>query len=95
MMKLIAGTHAEVREFLLHYLEGELPALKRMQFRLHLLLCPACTDYLRTYDSSVKLARSYLSDPPPQELVELTLKFLDERLPEPGGAAPPAGPGRR
>ena len=79
MMKLLMGTHAEVREFLIDYLEGQLSLLKRAQFRLHLLLCVDCEAYLRKYDSSVKLARHYLSDPPPDELVELTLRFLDAR----------------
>ena len=92
MMKLLMGTHAEIREFLIHYLERELPLLKRLQFRLHLFLCRSCGDYLRKYDTSVKLARNYLDDPPPEELVDLTLRFLDERIPEkkanpePGGA---------
>jgi hypothetical protein len=89
MMKLLAGTHAEVREFLIDYLEHALPLLKRWQFRLHLLLCKDCADYLRRYDTSVKLAQSYLSDPPPPELVELTLKFLEQRLPGPDGAPNP------
>jgi hypothetical protein len=93
MIKLLAGTHAEVREFLIDYVEHALPPLKQMQFRLHLLLCKGCTDYLRRYRTSVDLARSYLSDPPPEELVELTLKFLEERRadaqPGPGGAARP------
>ena len=79
MMKILVGTHAEVREFLLHYLEHELPLLKQLQFRLHLLLCPRCTAYLRQYRASVELAQAYLDDPPPEELVELTLRFLDER----------------
>lgn len=81
-MKLLAGTHSEIREFLIHYLERELPVLKQWQFRLHLLLCKDCSDYLRKYDSSVKLARNYLDDPPPEELVSLTLKFLDAHIPE-------------
>lgn len=89
MMTLLMGTHAEVREFLLHYLEGQLPWLKRLQFRLHLLLCPGCAGYLHRYRSSVALAQACLDDPPPPELVELTLRFLTDRLPEePDPAAP-------
>ncbi|HKI98542.1 MAG TPA: zf-HC2 domain-containing protein [bacterium] len=89
MMKLLAGTHAEVREFLLDYLERELPLLKRWQFRLHLLMCPNCSAYLSRYRSSVSLARNYLDDPPPPELVDLTLQFLAQRLPEQDGNASP------
>jgi hypothetical protein len=80
MMKLLLGTHAEIREFLINYLEGQLPLLKRLQFRVHLLFCGKCNDYLRKYDTSVKLSRHYLQDPPPAELIELTIGFLGEHI---------------
>lgn len=93
MMKLLMGTHAEVREFLIDYLEDQLSALKKVQFRLHLLMCKECGEYLRKYDSSVSLAQHYLEDPPPPELVELTLRFLDERAsPRERGVEPGAEP---
>ena len=75
MMKLLMGTHAEVREFLIDYLEDQISMLKQVQFRLHLLMCKECTNYLRKYADSVSLAQHYLDDPPPQELVDLTLRF--------------------
>lgn len=81
MMRLMMGTHAEVREFLIDYLEGQLPWHRRMQFALHLFLCTACADWLAKYNTGVSLARHYLHDPPPPELVELTLQFLDDKLP--------------
>ena len=90
MMNLLIGTHAEVREFLLHYLEHDLPLLKRLQFRMHLLMCPGCSTYLRKYRASVELSQAYLNDPPPPELVELTLKFLDERRTQSPGTPKPA-----
>ena len=82
MMKLLMGTHAEIREFLIDYVENELPFLKKYQFWIHLMLCTDCSQYLRRYDTSIKLSKNYLNDPPPEELVNLTLKFLDERLEE-------------
>lgn len=82
MMKLLMGTHTEVREFLASYLEGYLPLHKALQFRVHLLLCQDCQAYLARYNDSVSLARNYLDDPPPEELVELTLRFLHENTPE-------------
>ena len=81
MMKLMMGTHSEIREFLIDYLENQLPALKKMQFRLHLVLCKDCDEYLRKYDSSIKRSRNFLNDPPPEELVNLTLKFLEDHRP--------------
>ncbi len=80
MMKLLMGTHTEIREFLIDYVENELPALRKYQFRMHLLLCMDCSTYLRKYNTSVKLSQNYLQDPPPEELVNLTLKFLEERM---------------
>lgn len=91
MIKLLLGTHAEVREFLIDYLEGTLPLLKRWQFYGHLLLCARCAAYLRKYDSSVKLARNYLDDPPPEELVDLTLTFLKRHMDDPKAPSPDRG----
>jgi hypothetical protein len=79
MMKLLMGTHAEVREFLLHYLEGDLPVLKRLQFAMHLIMCRGCLEYLRRYRDSMALAQAYLDDPPPEELVEITLRYMEDR----------------
>lgn len=99
MMRLMMGTHTEVREFLASYLEGRLPLHKALQFRLHLSLCRDCQVYLARYNDSVSLARNYLADPPPEELVELTLSFLHGQTPagpddpggEPGGSRPDPG----
>ena len=82
MMKLLMGPHAEIREFLMDYVENQLPIAKKFQFWLHLVLCWDCNTYLRRYNSSVKLSQNFLEDPPPEKLVNLTLKFLEERLPE-------------
>ena len=82
MMKLLMGTHAEIREFLIDYVENKLPLLKKIQFRIHLMLCIDCSKYLQRYDTSTKLSKNFLNDPPPEELVNLTLKFLDERMEE-------------
>ncbi len=81
MMKLMVGTHAEVREFLLDYLDGKVPLWRALQFRLHLYLCPPCRDYLERYNTSVTLSKKILADPPPPELIDLTLDFLDQKLP--------------
>lgn len=80
---------AEVRTFLLDHLEGRTPLAQRMLFRLHLLLCPPCRRYLARYRREAQrwqeLGRS--AEPPPPELVELTLKYLGTRI----GPPPPPG----
>lgn len=84
MMKLLMGTHAEIREFLIDYVENKLPSLKKYQFWMHLLLCKDCGEYLRRYNTSVKLSKNFLEDPPPEELINLTMKFLDDKMAEAG-----------
>ena len=71
----------EVRTFLMDYLDGELPAIESFLFRLHMLICLACRRYLGRYKDSTALAMRILDDPPPPELVNLSLEFLRKRVP--------------
>lgn len=81
-MALMIGPCDRVREFLLEYLEHRLPPLTALRFAVHLRVCPRCGKYLEGYKRASEFGRQSLADPPPKELVELTLKFLDEHLPE-------------
>jgi anti-sigma factor RsiW len=47
-------------DFLDDYLEGSLAPEVRAAFERHLPACPACRDYLRTYQDSIALARAAL-----------------------------------
>jgi len=78
---------AEVRTFLLDHLEGRIPLRQRLLFRLHLLLCPPCRRYLARYRAEAAhwQALGRAAEPPPPELVELTLKYLSTRI----GPPPP------
>ncbi|MBI4082246.1 MAG: zf-HC2 domain-containing protein [Candidatus Lambdaproteobacteria bacterium] len=87
-MNALIGPCDDVRDFLLDYLDQSLPPLRRLRFSLHLRMCPRCQAYLARYRSGVEFAKQSLAEAPPPELVELTLKFLDERLPSP---PPPGG----
>ncbi len=66
-----------IREFLMDFLDGRLPWFNGLKFRFHILRCKSCRGYLRRYSTSVKLFQNILDDPPPDELVNLTLDFLD------------------
>ncbi len=44
-------------EFILAYLEGELPPRQKFVFDLHLKVCPECRTYLKAYKASLELAR--------------------------------------
>ncbi|RJP34792.1 MAG: hypothetical protein C4547_10310 [Phycisphaerales bacterium] len=66
-------TCQEVAEFLLEYLEGALPVESGAEFERHLAVCPACRDYLESYQSTIELERQAFrqsdgpaAEPPPE-----------------------------
>jgi predicted anti-sigma-YlaC factor YlaD len=48
----------EVAEFLSDYLDGTLPLRQRLIFKLHLLLCRDCRNYLASFAETIRLATS-------------------------------------
>jgi len=50
-------TCKEFVDFLMAYLDGELPAGQRSTFEGHLADCPPCKTYLNTYRETVALGR--------------------------------------
>lgn len=50
-------TCRELVDFLLDYLEGELPDDSRRVFEAHLGECPPCQAYLDTYTETIRLGR--------------------------------------
>lgn len=73
-------TCQELADFLMSYLEGELPEGQQASLAAHLELCPPCLAYLRTYEETVRLGRSLCDDPAasipaevPEELVQAVL----------------------
>jgi anti-sigma factor RsiW len=75
-------TCRELIDFLMAYLDGELPAARRALFDEHLEICAACRRYLDQYKATIALGRS-ACDPPapdapvpdevPEELVQAIL----------------------
>jgi anti-sigma factor RsiW len=55
-------TCRQVTEFLDRYLDGELPRMARLQFRLHLSVCRDCRRYLRSYQQTIRSAREAFID---------------------------------
>jgi anti-sigma factor RsiW len=51
-------TCREVEEFLLAYLDGELPLAKRLAFQMHIAFCSECKAYLRKYKTAVALGKT-------------------------------------
>lgn len=64
-------------EFLMAYLDGELPDAERARFEAHLAACPWCVAYLKTYQETVRLGKEVFTEPeappPPEELVRAVL----------------------
>jgi anti-sigma factor RsiW len=72
-------TCRDVVEFLMNFLDGELPEQERARFEEHLCCCPPCVNYLKTYEEAIKLEKGCLCGPNsplppiPEELVRAIL----------------------
>ncbi len=53
----------EFVEFLMEYLDGELPEAQVATFREHMADCPSCETYLDTYRETVRLGHDVCGDP--------------------------------
>ena len=75
----------EVIEFLMAYLDGELPFARRRVFEGHLELCPPCVTYLETYRKTIALGRDALvecrDETLPEELVAAILAAMKQDAP--------------
>ena len=74
-------TCREVADFLMTYLDGELPDRQRVAFEGHLSTCPECVAYLQSYRQAVQLGKGAFADPDapaptevPEELVQAILR---------------------
>ncbi|MDX1962939.1 MAG: zf-HC2 domain-containing protein [Pirellulales bacterium] len=70
----------QVLDFLLAYLDGELPASEQAIFDAHLAICAACRNYLDSYQATLRLVKSSHDDQSaaslpqlPEELVQAIL----------------------
>jgi predicted anti-sigma-YlaC factor YlaD len=70
----------EIVDFLMDYLEGELPENVHSCFDTHLQSCPSCVDYLNTYRTTILVAKScchenpaHMCDEVPEPLIKAIL----------------------
>jgi anti-sigma factor RsiW len=74
-------TCRDFADFLLEYVEGELPAETRRRFDEHMARCPDCVNYLRHYTETVRAGRLAVADELPADvpdaLVSAILKARD------------------
>jgi predicted anti-sigma-YlaC factor YlaD len=73
-------TCREFIDFLSAYLDRELSTEEMDRFDGHLSVCPACVDYMKTYEHTIRLTRylgsepdSGLPDDVPEDLVKAIL----------------------
>ncbi|MBI1370732.1 MAG: hypothetical protein GC162_19005 [Planctomycetes bacterium] len=81
-------------DFLIDYLDGELPEEQRKSFETHLKLCPPCMDYVNEYRRTIEVSRAALKDSTekpepcchmPEALVQAIIKACKQGKGETGG----------
>ncbi len=77
-------TCREFEDFILAYLEGELPGRQRFVFDLHLKVCRECRDYLAAYRRTVAVTKRAFDDDDapvpdavPEDLIKAVLAARD------------------
>lgn len=55
-------TCQEVADFLVDYVDGDLPSPVHQQFEAHLGVCPECVTYLRQYRDTIRLVAGVSDD---------------------------------
>ena len=85
MLKSMHGmiTCREFEDFVLDYLDGELPQRQAKIFEWHLRICRECREYLEAYKRTIDIGKAVLGpmdDPVPQDVPEdLIQAVLDSR----------------
>lgn len=69
-------TCREICDFVMAYLDGELPDRERQVFQKHLEICPECVCYLKTYQTTVALGKNACTDPSPPPIPEDLVKAI-------------------
>ncbi len=76
-------TCEEFEDFVLSYLDGELPYRQRSVFEWHMKVCRECRDYLAAYQRATELGQAVLlspHEPVPEDVPEDLIKaILDAR----------------
>ena len=71
-------TCQQLIDFIMSYLDGELPAEQRAEFDRHMSAWPSCVDYLKTYEKTVLLAKQCANEPVPDEVPESLVQAILE-----------------
>jgi len=69
-------TCQQLIDFIMSYLDNELPDDQRAEFDRHMAACPSCVDYLETYEKTVRLTKTEADDPVPAEVPESLVQAI-------------------
>lgn len=69
-------TCQQLIDFIMSYLDNELPDDQRAEFDRHMAACPSCVDYLETYEKTVLLTKAATDDPVPAEVPESLVQAI-------------------
>ena len=69
-------TCRQLIDFIMRYLDGELPADQRVEFDRHMAACPSCVDYLTTYEKTIALTRTCSGDALPEDVPETLVQAI-------------------
>lgn len=70
----------ECAEFILRYLEGDLPADEQASFERHMARCPPCERYLEQYKLTVRAGKTACADADPLALAEAPEELIQAIL---------------
>ena len=71
-------TCQQLIDFIMSYLDDELPPAQRAEFDRHMSGCQSCVDYLKTYEKTILLAKACADDPVPEEVPESLVQAILE-----------------
>lgn len=78
-------TCRELIEFIMDYLEGELPPEVRAHIEEHLHLCPPCVHFYQSYQITIRITRQLAPTPMPKSL-DAKLQAMLHQIKEAGDA---------
>lgn len=75
-----------INEFLMEFVDGQLPEAQRVRFEAHLALCRSCREYLDSYRTTIELARAAGDSgaplpEPPKDLIKAILESAPVKRP--------------
>jgi len=72
-------TCREFIDFLIDYFEDDLSAREHAEFKDHLVECPDCTEYLKSYAETITLGNAAFADPDapvPSDVPEVVVQAI-------------------